>query len=159
MSKPERAFDPAEIRFGHSDGLDRKPVFMHDGRKGTIETFTALKGPDVITRLYKRGTITPGQFDAAESWATDYERAGMGVAVCSSYGGAVAASSEAEPERRRAAKERFRKAYDAMTGRGASLAWGVIIDNHELKHWPQSTAYVSERLREALDELADFYGC
>lgn len=154
--KHEPAFSPDEPRFSHSDGLTRKKVFL-GGKLGTVEE-TAVRAPDVLERLHNRSTIDDRQHAAAIAWATDYERAGMATAVCASYGGSVAASSEPEPERRRAAKERFRRGYAAMTGRGASIAWGVIIDNRELKDWPQAAAYVSERFREALDELAEFYG-
>ena len=45
-----------------------------------------------------------------------------------------------------------------MTGRGADIVWGVVIDNRQLSDWPWPVPYTSERLREALDELADFYG-
>ena len=154
--KPTPAFHPDEIRFSHGDGLARRTVFV-GGKVGTVET-TAVRGPDVLERLHNRATIDDRQHAAAIAWNTDYERAGMGVAVCASYGGVVAVGSEAEPERRRAAKERFRRGHAAMTGRGADIVWGVVIDNRELRHWPWPTAYVSERLREALDELADFYG-
>lgn len=156
MKHEPAAFKHDEMRFSHSDGLIRKTVFL-GGKLGTVET-TAVAAPDVLERLHNRSTITDKQHAAAVAWATDYERGGLSVAVCASYGGSVSVGVEAEPERRRAAKERFRRGYAAMTGRGASLAWGVIIDNHELKHWPQSTAYVSERLREALEELAEAYG-
>jgi len=70
----------------------------------------------------------------------------------------VSVGVEAEPEQRRAAKERFRRGFSAMSGRGASIVWGVVIDNRQISDWAWATAYVSERLREGLDELADFYG-
>jgi hypothetical protein len=154
--KHNPAFHPDELRFAHSDGLARKTVFV-GGKVGTVET-TAVRAPDVLERLHNRATIDDKQHAAAIAWAADYERAGMSIAVCASYGGSVAASSEAEPERRRAAKERFRRGHDAMTGRGASIVWGVVIDNRQLSDWPWPVPYTSERLREALDELADFYG-
>lgn len=156
MTKHTPAFSADEIRFSHGDGLARKTVFV-GGKVGTVET-TAVRGPDVLERLHNRATIDDRQHAAAIAWATDYERAGMAQAVCANYGGSVPGGSEPEPERLRQAKERYRRGYAAMGGRGADIVWGVVIDNRELRHWPWPTAYVSERLREALDELADFYG-
>ena len=158
MTKRTPAFSPDELRFTHSDGLVTKEVFVHDGRRGSIERHTAVRAPDVLERLHNRLTIDDKQHAAAIAWATDYERAGMATAVCASYGGSVPGGSEAEPERRRQAKERYRRGYAAMTGRGASIVYGVVIDNRQLSDWPWPTAYVSERFREGLDELADFYG-
>jgi hypothetical protein len=168
MAKAARAFDYDEPRFAHSGGLEPKRVFVHDGKKGQITEHVALRGPDVFERLYKRGSLGSGtredvaagehRYQAATSWAQDYERAGMSTVVVASYGGSVSPGVEAEPERRRAAKERFRRGHAAMTGRGASIVWGVVIENKELRDWPFPAAYTSERFREALDELADFYG-
>lgn len=156
MSQEPPAFSADEIRFAHGDGLTRKSVFL-GGKLGTVVT-TAVAAPDALERIHNRGGITADQHDAACRWAHDYERAGMATAVCATYGGAVAVGVEAEPEQRRAAKERFRRGYDAMRGRGASVVWGVVVDNRPLSDWPWSVTYTSERFREALDELANFYG-
>jgi len=156
MVKMERAFDVDEPRFTHSGGLERRKVFV-GGKVGTVET-TATREPDSLSRLHRRGVISDRQHAAADLWARDSERAGMGVVVVASYSHGVVGDVEAEPERRRMAKERFRRGFAAMTGRGAQIVWGVVMDNRELKEWPWSAAYVSERFREALDELADFYG-
>lgn len=158
MKHQERAFDYSEPRFAHSGGLEVKEVFIHDGQKGQVTKHVALRGPDSLTRLYSRRVIDHRQHSAADDWARDYERAGMSTVVVASYGGQVSPGIEAEPERRRAAKERFRRGHAAMTGRGASIVWGVVIENRELRDWPWSPAYTSERFREGLDELADFYG-
>lgn len=156
--KHERAFDHDEIRFSHSDGLERRRVYA-GGKLGTVET-TATRAPDALAWLASRGTITPRQHEAAEMWATDYEWANMGVSVCASYGGSVAVSSEAEPERRRIAKERFREAYAAMTA--PSVVWAVVVENMTLSAWAHRAKVrppvATERMRDGLDELAKFYG-
>jgi len=164
--KIDRAFDPAEPRFTHSGGLEGSRHMVHDGKKATIIEATSVKEPDSLVRLYRRGVLAgkdsedeaERRYKAANEWAMDAERAGMGVVVVASYSHGVVGDVEAEPERRRMAKERFRRGFAAMTGRGAQIVWGVVMDNRELKEWPWSAAYVSERFREALDELADFYG-
>lgn len=156
MKHEPAAFKHDELRFSHSDGLTRKRVFV-GGKVGTVET-TAVAAPDVLERLHNRSTITDKQHAAAVMWATDYERAGMSIAVCATYGGSMSVGVEAEPERRRAAKERFRRGYAAITGRGASIVWGVVIDNRQLSDWPWPVPYTSERLREGMDELAVVYG-
>lgn len=165
MGKLERAFNVDEPRFTHSGGLERSRHMVHDGKTATIIEATSVREPDSLVRLYRRGVIAGGderagerRYKAANDWAKDAERAGMGAVVVASYSHGVVGDVEAEPERRRMAKERFRRGFAAMTGRGAQIVWGVVMDNRELKEWPWSAAYVSERFREALDELADFYG-
>jgi len=157
VSKPEKAFDYDEPRFSHSGGLERRKVFV-GGKVGTSE-HTALREPDSLSRLHKRGVISHRQHDAADSWAKDYERAGMAQATIATYGGSVAVGSEPMPEARMNALQRFRNGLAAMSGRGAGIVWGVVIDNRTLSEWDQWPApYVAERFREALDELAAFYG-
>lgn len=158
MGKPDRAFDVDELRFAHSGGLERRAVFV-GGKVGTVET-TATREPDALSWLRSRGTITHRQHEAATSWATDYERAQIGMTVCASYGGAVAVGVEAEPERRRHAKERFRDGYRAMTA--PSVAWAVVVENMTLKAWAHrhglSPRVARDRIRDALTDLGDFYG-
>lgn len=156
--KHDTAFSYDEPRFSHSGGLERRRVYV-GGKVGTSEHI-AVAAPDSLSWLHSRGTINNRQHDAATAWATDYERANMGVSVCASYGGSVAASLEAEPERRRMAKERFREGYAAMSD--PSVVWAVVIENMTLKAWAHRhnlrPATASERIREGLDELAKFYG-
>lgn len=158
MKHNPRAFDYDEPRFAHSGGLERRKVFV-GGKVGTVET-TAVAAPDVLTRLYKRGTIDHRQHEAADSWAKDYERAGMATAVCASYGGSVAVSSEAEPEQRRYAKERFRMGYAAMSK--PAVVWAVVVENMTLAAWAHKHSMDPRRAMrlfcDGLTELADFYG-
>lgn len=160
MTKPAPAFSPDEPRFSHSDGLTRKRVFV-GGKVGTVET-TAVAAPDVLERLHSRSTIHDRQHAAAIAWATDYERSGLSVAVCASYGGSVAASNEPEPERRRAAKERFRRGYASMTPDEASVVWAVVIDNVTLAAWARGRRVDPRKATtlfcDGLDTLAKFYG-
>lgn len=157
MPKTERAFDYDEPRFQKQGGVERKRVYV-GGKAGTQE-HVAVREPDALERMYSRGNIDRRQHDAATAWATDFERAGMGVVVCASYGGAVAVSSEAEPERRRMAKERFREGYRAMTK--PSVVWALVIDNVTLKDWSHNRMdprTAKNLLGEGLNELAAFYG-
>lgn len=172
MAKPAAAFEPSEPRFAQQGGIERREVYVHDGKKGEVQVHYAVKGADVLDRLRSRGVLGKGsameramaerRYQAATSWATDYERAGMGVAVVASYAGAVAAGVESVPEMRLRAIERFRRGHKAMGDRGGALAWAIVIDNMELTAWAHSHGfrheYASERLREAFDDLAEHYG-
>ena len=160
MKHEPAAFKADELRFTHSDGLVTKEVFVHDGRRGSIERHTAVREPDALSRLRSRGTITHRQWQAAEDWQTDYERAGIGVVVVSSYSHGVRGDVEAEPERRRAAKERFRRGYDAMTN--PSVVWAVVVEGMALSAWEHRHRVRhgtgSDIIRDSLDKLAEFYG-
>ena len=160
MTKPTPAFHPDELRFAHSDGLVTKEVFVHDGQRGSIERYTALREPDALSRLRSRGTISHRHALAAEDWQNDYEQAGMGVVVVASYSHGVRGDVEAEPERRRAAKERFRRGYDAMTK--PSVVWAVVVEGMALSAWEHRQRVRhgagADQIRDGLDELANFYG-
>lgn len=170
--KPKAAFEASEPRFARQGGLETKRVVVHDGKRSEVIERTAVKGADVLDRLRSRGALGKGstmeramgerRYQAATAWATDYERAGMGVAVVASYAGAVSAGVEAMPEMRLRAIERFRSGYKAMGDRGGALAWAIVIDNMDLSAWAHrhgfAGPYASERLREAFDDLAEHYG-
>ena len=160
MNKPDRAFHVDEPRFTHSGGLELRRVFVHDGQRGQVTEHVALREPDSLSRLASRRVIDHRQYMAADDWAQDYERAGMSVVVGANYGGPVIVGIEAEPERRRAAKERFRRGYGAMTH--PSVVWAVVIEGMSLAAWAhrQHTrrSRATELIQMGLDELADFYG-